>query len=46
MDLKDLKVGKSDFVRETHGKFGDYYRIGKSLGLGKLPRISLFLNYQ
>ena len=39
--MKQLKVGKSDFVRETKGKFGDYYKIGKSLGLG----IFLLLNF-
>ena len=33
-DIKNLKVGKSDFVRQTEGSFGNYYRIGKALGLG------------
>ena len=36
MDIKDLKVCKADFIRETKGKFGDYYKIGGSLGIGIL----------
>ncbi|CDW74871.1 protein kinase domain containing protein [Stylonychia lemnae] len=36
MDINNLKVGKSDFIRQTEGKFGSYYKIGKALGLGKI----------
>ena len=34
-----MKVCKSDFIRETQGKFGDFYRIGKALGLGSFGEV-------
>lgn len=35
MDEKQLKISKSDFIRETQGKFGDFYKIGTILGIGE-----------
>jgi hypothetical protein len=40
-DIKDLKVGKSDFIRETEGNFGNYYRLKQSLGLGRITIFKL-----
>lgn len=39
--LAFLSVNKGDFVRENRGDFGDFYKIGKILGIGTFSEVRL-----